>query len=91
MQQNFSTLRKMDDIQALADAIFREKILRARAMDPGEKLSAGGRLFQFACNITRAGIRHQFPDADGAEVERILADRLALAKRMEIGQWKSKT
>ena len=60
-------------------------------MDPEEKLSAGARLFQYASDITRAGIRHQHPAADEAEVERILCERLELAKRMEVGQWKSKT
>ena len=80
----------MENIKELADQIFRERILRARRMSPSEKLSAGFELFEFACGITRAGIQHQFPAADDAEVERILKERLALRQRMEIGQWKSK-
>jgi hypothetical protein len=78
----------MDDNRERDDRLFREEVLRARAMDPAEKLSAGFELFEYACEITRAGIRNQNPQADEAEVERILGERLALAKRLEIGQWK---
>ncbi len=62
-------------------------------MDPAEKLSAGFELFEYACEITRAGIRSQNPQADEAEVEveRILGERLAFAKRLEIGQWKPRS
>jgi hypothetical protein len=79
----------MENIKEIGDQIFRERILRARAMDPAEKLSAGFELFEYACGITRAGIRSQNPQADDAEVERILAERLALRQRLEVGQWKS--
>jgi len=82
--------KAMENIKELADQIFRDRVLRARKMDPAEKLSAGFELFEFACGISRAGIRHQFPEADDAEVERILAERLALGQRLEVGQWKSK-
>jgi hypothetical protein len=73
------------------DPIFRDRVLRARQMDPAEKLSAGFELFEYACEITRAGIRSQNPQADEAEVERILARRLELGRRLEVGQWKSRT
>lgn len=78
----------MDREQETTDRMFREEVLRARNMDAAEKLSAGFELFEYACEITRAGIRHQHPQADEAEVERILGERLALAKQLEIGQWK---
>lgn len=81
----------MDRNQETRDQMFRDEVLRARKMDPAEKLSAGFELFEYACEITRAGIRHQHPQADEAEVERILAERLALAERLEIGQWKPPT
>lgn len=73
-----------------SDDLFREEVLRARAMDPQVKLASGFELFEFACEITRAGIRHQFPHAPDPEVEAILAERLALQQRLEIGQWKPK-
>jgi len=60
-------------------------------MKPEEKLSAGFELFEFACGLSRGGIKEQFPEADDAEIERILAERLALGRRLEVGRWKSKT
>lgn len=80
----------MDNGDNEVDPIFRDRVLRARQMDPAEKLSAGFELFEYACAITRAGIRSQNPQADDAEVERILAERLALGRRLEIGQSKSR-
>jgi hypothetical protein len=77
----------MDDIKELAERIFRDRIVRARHMNPGEKLSAGFELFEFACGIARGGIKHQFPDADDAEVEQELRRRLAIQARVEVGQW----
>jgi hypothetical protein len=69
---------------------YREQIDRARSMSGAEKLSAGFELFEHACSVTRAGIRHQHPQASEAEIERLLAERLALRARLEVGQWKSR-
>lgn len=73
----------MEPTQELIDAIYWEKVEAARRMSPEEKLFAGAELFDYACEITKAGIRHQFPDADEEEVLRILRERLALAERLE--------
>lgn len=43
------------------------------------------RLDELACRVAADGIRHQFPEADETEVSRILAERLALARRLEQG------
>lgn len=80
----------MEPTQELIDDIYRRKVLRARAMPPEEKLFAGIKLFEFACDLSRSGIRHQFPDADEKRVEEILEQRLALRKRLEEAEWKSK-
>jgi hypothetical protein len=64
----------------------REEILRARAMPPEEKLLAGVRLFDRVCRVMEDGIRDEFPEADEAEVMRILRERLAIARRLENGQ-----
>ena len=77
----------MDDTKQLAAAIDRDRLERARTMKPEAKLSAGIELFEFACSIARSGIRHDHPQADEAAVERILAERIALGQRLEIGQW----
>ena len=71
------------DIRALADEIYRDRLVEARAMSPEDKLLAGEELFDYACSITLAGIRNQFPDATEEECRRILEERLALRERME--------
>lgn len=63
-------------IKELADAIYVEKIRRARAMPRSKKMGWGGILFGEVCGRMRAGIRSQFPQADEAEVESILRKRL---------------
>jgi hypothetical protein len=67
----------------LADELYRERVLEARAMAPEEKLLAGEELFDYACSITLAGIRNQFPEASEAECRRMLEARLELRDRME--------
>ncbi|MGA2658523.1 MAG: hypothetical protein ABSH34_13555 [Verrucomicrobiota bacterium] len=72
-----------DQISRLADGLYRERVLEARAMAPEDKLLAGEELFEYACSITLAGIRNQFPEATEAECRRILEARLELRERME--------
>lgn len=69
----------------MADSMYVERVLRARRMKPEDKLSAGIKLFEYACEITRLGIRRQFPDADAKRVQQILLERLALRRRLEEG------
>jgi hypothetical protein len=38
-------------------------------------------LHELSCSVAREGIRHQHPHADDAEVERLLRERLQLARR----------
>lgn len=73
----------MEPTQELLNAIYRDKVEAARHMSPKEKLFAVAELFDYACEITKAGIRHQFPEADDEEVLRILRERLVLAERLE--------
>jgi hypothetical protein len=73
----------MEPTQELIDAIYREKVLRARETPPEEKLLDGLRLFDFACRITADGIRNQYPEADEQRVREILAQRLDLQRRLE--------
>jgi len=67
----------------LIDELFRERVRAARAMSPEEKFLAGARLFDRSCRIMADGIRHQFPEADEDRVRQILAERLALIRRLE--------
>lgn len=73
----------MEPTQQLIDDIYRERVLRARRTPPEEKLLDGARLFDYACRITRDGIRHQHPDASEQQVEETLRGRLALRQRLE--------
>jgi hypothetical protein len=77
----------MEPTQELIDDIYREKVRRARRMKPEAKLLAGIELFEYAAEITKAGIRSQFPLADEKEVLRILRERLALRERLEGRPW----
>jgi hypothetical protein len=72
----------MEHIRELADAIYRERVLRARRTPIEQKLLAGAELFESACQVTCDGIRHQNPGINETEVQRILRDRLALARRL---------
>jgi hypothetical protein len=73
----------MEPTQQLIDDIYRERILRAHATPPEEKLLDGPRLFDRVCGIMKDGIRMQFPDANEEDVRRILLQRLAIAEKLE--------
>ena len=73
----------MEPTQELIDDIYRERVLQARRMSPEEKILAGPQLFDYACRITRDGIRDQSPGATDEQVETILLQRLALRQRLE--------
>ena len=75
----------MEPTKELADSIYRERVLRARATPIDQKFLAGAELFEYACRLTCDGIRHQNPGIDEEHVQRILRERLALARRLERG------
>jgi hypothetical protein len=56
------------------------QITKYRQMTGEQRLKLGLDLHEFACNVTREGIRHQFPTADEAEIERRLRERILLAR-----------
>jgi hypothetical protein len=64
-----------------ADATERQ-IERYRAMTGEERLKIALDLHEFACNVARDGIRHQFPDATPEEVERHLRRRIELHRSL---------
>jgi Rv0078B-related antitoxin len=73
----------MQPTRELIDQLYRERVQRGREMRPEEKLLAGAELFEWACSITRAGIRQQNPDADESRIEALLEERLALQERLK--------
>lgn len=64
------------DIAPLADAIYRDRVERARRQPSWEKFQDALRLHDEVIQRNKAGIRHQFPDADEARVHEILLERL---------------
>ena len=60
---------------------LQEQIKRYQRMTGEQRLSIALDLHEFACNVARQGIRYQNPNADEAEVERLLHQRLQLARQ----------
>lgn len=69
--------------QALADAIERDRFLRARRLTVDQRLVQGAELFDFACEASLAGLRAQFPAATDAELQVRLRQRLVRAREFE--------
>jgi len=66
-----------------ADDLYREEVLRARKQPIEDKILDGIELFDFACEMTKAGIRMQNPGFTDKEVESELRRRLDLGRRLE--------
>jgi hypothetical protein len=73
----------MESIAKQADEIYRERVLRARATPPEQKLLDSFRLFEFGCRIMLDAIRNQNPEADEARIQEILAQRFEIQRRLE--------
>jgi hypothetical protein len=58
---------------------LQEQIKRYQRMTGEQRLAIALDLHELACNVARQGIRYQNPNADEAEVERLLRQRLRLA------------
>ena len=64
------------------EAATEMQIERYRQMTGEERVKIGVDLFKLACDVTRAGIRCQHPEADEVAVNRVLSERLALARSL---------
>ena len=60
------------------DDALQEQIRRYQRMTGEQRLALALELHELSCNLAREGIRHQNPQADEAEVERLLRQRLRL-------------
>lgn len=63
-----------------ATTALNEQIKRYRRMSGEQRLAVALDLHEMSCDIAREGIRRQNPEADIAEVERLLRHRLELAR-----------
>jgi hypothetical protein len=74
------------DFQPLADALYRERVLRARRTPPEERILDGPRLFDYACSVTMAGLRSELPDASEEELRQALRRRLEIGRKLELAR-----
>jgi len=65
------------------EAALQEQIEGYRRMTGEQRLAIALDLHEFACEIARAGIRYQHPNATEAEVEQFLRERLRLAHSLK--------
>jgi len=57
------------------------QIEQYRRMTGEERLRIALRLHKLSCDVAREGIRHQHPGAGEEEIDRLLRERLELARR----------
>ena len=72
-----------------AAAASERQIERYRRMTGEQRLAIALDLHALSCDIAREGIRRQHPEADAAEVERLLRQRIEL-ERLLSGEIKPK-
>ena len=63
--------------------LFRADILSARRTPPEQRVMDGLRLFEMSCEISKSGLRADHPEADEAEIARMLSDVLKRQRRIE--------
>ncbi len=63
-----------------ASAALEKQIEHYRQMTGEERLGLALELHELSCDVAREGIRRQHPEADAAEVERLLHRRIELAR-----------
>ena len=69
--------------QELIDALYLEKLRQLETTTPEQRFLDGPRLFDRACEWTKAGIRSQHPGISEEDVLQILRERLALGRQLE--------
>jgi hypothetical protein len=65
------------------ETALQRQIERYRKMTGEQRLQIALELHQFACDVTRAGIRRQFPDASEGEIEQRLRRWVELSRDAE--------
>ncbi|MFA6563720.1 MAG: hypothetical protein WCV00_17585 [Verrucomicrobiia bacterium] len=63
-----------------AEAASEMQIERYRRMTGEQRLAIALELHELSCEVAREGIRRQHPEADAAEIERLLRQRIELAR-----------
>ncbi len=73
----------MNPSPELLQDLRREEIADARRLSFAQKFIAGAALFDYACQVTRSGIRMQHPEFNEQQVLDELRRRLALIEQSE--------
>ena len=73
----------MSTLGAVADALYRDEVARAKAMNPEDKLLEGPRLFERACRLMADGVRHRHPEFDDQAVQSAVEAQLNLVDALE--------
>jgi hypothetical protein len=73
----------MEPTKELIDQLHREDLEHAKQMSFEQKFWAGAELFDYACEITKAGIRRDHPFFTEEQVLSELRRRIAMAERFE--------
>jgi hypothetical protein len=73
----------MEPTDELIEALRREEIEDARRLTFSQKFLAGAELFDYACEISKGGIRMQHPNFNDEQVMAELHRRLDLGDRLE--------
>lgn len=74
-------------IRKLADDLYRERVLRARAMTPEEKLRVATGLFTEVCERMKIGLRMENPRADEKMIQKLLVKRLNRLRQLDETSW----
>jgi len=75
-------METQEEIDRLAAAIYRERVLRARLEAPVEKLMDGIRLFEHSLQITKAGVAAELATDDEAAIMAGVQERFEKVRRM---------
>lgn len=78
-----SFMETQQEIDQLAAAIYRDKVLRARAMSPEERFMAGFQLFEESLTFTKAGIAAQLGTADESAILAEIRRRFDIVRKRE--------
>ena len=73
----------MEPTPELVNAIYREKVLRARRMAPQRRMEVGAELSDAGRQMMREAIRRQNPAASEDEIHLQIQYRLKLARKLE--------
>ena len=73
----------MEPTQELVDEIYLQRVRRARATPPEQKILDSFRLFEFSHRIMLDGIRSENPEADESQIQELARRRFEILRRLE--------